>query len=396
MYQEITKDFNDLGYDFRINDLDETIEIKTHNRDWERMNDTHEAILKVDMAELGYGGRGKPSLNTMLNSATKLADSQRFNPIRDYFTNLDTATYTPQNGTHAPQPYIIPKFSEYFTNPDKLFGLWLFKWMVGAIAKVIESERNPMLVLSANQGIGKSYLCNWLCPIEGRFVKGPINPDSKDNRLMINDNFIWEVEELGATTRRADIESLKGFITLPFTYERPAYKKHPLRKPAMASFIGTVNNDGAGFLNDPTGSTRFLTCQIDKIDFNYTLMSKDKLWLEALWFYRNVYGSWKLSPEQEKMRLEANQQYELISALEDIIISHLLITHDQDDWLSTQEIRDYISEYYRANSPQLFYNEMGRVGQKLGLNRQRGPRALGSPHGWAGIKKPPSENLADF
>lgn len=396
MYYEILEDFRDLGYDFRINDLDETAEIKMNGQPWVRMNDTHEAILKVDMGELGYGGKGKPALSTMLNAAIKLADSQRYNPIRDFFNDLNITSYEPKNGTHAPQPYIIPKLSQYFTNPDNLFGLWLFKWMVGAIAKVYEGERNPMFVLSAGQGIGKSWFCKWLCPISDRFVKGPINPDSKDNKLMINDNFIWEVEELGSTTRRADIESLKAFITLPFTYERPAYKKHPLRKQAMASFIGTVNNDGAGFLNDPTGSTRFLTCQIDYIDFNYGLiMDKNDLWREALWFYRNIRDSWKLNPEQERLRMEANQNYEVISALEDVIISNLLVTNNPDDWMSTQEIKDHINEYYKSSSPQLFYNELGRVGQKLGLKRQRGARANGSPHGWSGIKKPPTETL-DF
>ena len=310
MYHDILNDFEALKFNFRINDLDETIEIKISGHDWQRMNDTHEAILKVDMGELGYGARGKPALSTMLNAAVKLADSQRYNPIKEYFNSLDLSRYEPRNGDHTPQPHVIPKFAKYFTNPDGYFGLWLFKWMVGAIAKVYEGERNPMLVLSAGQGIGKSWFCDWICPIEGRFVKGPINPDNKDNRLMINDNFVWEVEELGATTRRADIEALKSFITLPFTTERPAYKKHPIKKPAMVSFIGTVNNDGAGFLNDPTGNTRFLACQLDHINFNYTTIQKDSLWLEALWFYTNVRGSWKLSDEQERARQVINSDYE--------------------------------------------------------------------------------------
>jgi predicted P-loop ATPase len=35
--------------------------------------------------------------------------------------------------------------------------------------------------------------------------------------------WVWEISEIGATTRRADVESLKAFVTGTTSKERKAY-----------------------------------------------------------------------------------------------------------------------------------------------------------------------------
>lgn len=391
MYEDVLQDFNIVKVDFRINDLDETMEIKFHGQGWRLMNDTDEAILTIEMMELGYGGKNKPAVSTMLKCATKLANSQRYNPIVDYFEALDTKKYKPKTpkGQTTAQPHVIKRFTEkYFTNSDGWFGVWLFKWMVGSIAKVYEGERNPMLVMGGTQGIGKSFFCDWICPVENMFVKGPINPDNKDNKMRLNTAFVWEVEELGATTRRADVEALKGFITMPFTFERPVYKRHPIKKSAVCSFIGTVNPDGAGFLNDPTGSTRYLVSEIEKIDFGYSDTDPNKLWIEAKWFYDNSFKAWTLSPEQERARRALNGKFEITSALEDAILSVCEITRVKEDFMTTAQIKDELAlANYKINNEQAFFNELGRVAKALGIEKGRGSNEDGRPRGWIGISK---------
>jgi predicted P-loop ATPase len=383
-YQQILEDLREVGFDFRINDLDETLEVKLNGTGWKRIDDTLEAIVKTDMRELGYGRRKKPGLAALHDAYIKLAHQQRYNPIKLYLEGL-RGKYEPSTAG----PYKIPLLARFFKNPDGQFAEWLFKWMVGAIAKIYLGERNAMLVLVAPQRIGKSFFCGWLCPLRDRFLKSSINPDNKDHNLRLADVLIWEVEELGATTRRADIEALKAFITKPFIYERPPYGRHPIHKPANASFIGTVNYDGAGFLNDPTGTTRFLACEISHIDFDYTVNDVDELWGEAFWYFENMPGSWLLTDYQQEKQKQVNEQFETVSALADVIEHVFELTYNPEDFMSTQDIKNVVITRYQINNDQIFYNELGRVLTKLGLTRKREHYRPDRPHGagWTGLKK---------
>lgn len=379
-YQEILNDLKDIKADFRINDLDESLEIKLGKLDWQRINDTLEAIYKTDLRELGYGSRKKPSMTAVKEAAQKLAHEQRYNPIIEYFNSLD-GKYKPIDKG----PYLIPTLATYFDNPDGLFDRWIFKWMVGSVAKVHQGERNPMLVLVGGQRTGKSWFAQWITPpvIKERFIKSSINPDSKDAAMRLADVFIWEVEELGATTRRSDIEALKAFITKPFIFERAPYGRYPIHKRASANFIGTVNYDGAGFLNDPTGSTRFLSCELESINWDYSKMDVDELWAEAYWFYTNVPDCWKLSTEEEETQANVNEKFETFSALADVIETYFELSGNQDDFMTTQQIKDHCALHYRITNEQGFYNELGRVLKKLGLEKDIHSR----PRGWRGLRK---------
>lgn len=383
IYNTVTSDLESLGYYFRINDLDESLEVKTKGHDWQRINDTLEAIIKSDMRDEGYGSKRKPSLSAMRDAYTKWAHENRYNPIKAYFDSLIVEDYMADtNG-----PYYIPTMNAYFDNPDGQIGVWLFRWMVGVIAKVYEGARNPMLVLVGPQRTGKSYLSQWLCPVKDRFIKSSINPDSKDSNLRLADVLIWEVEELGATTRRADVEALKAFITKPFIYERPPYGRHPIHKPANASFIGTVNYDGAGFLTDVTGSTRFLSCEIEAIDFSYSQdVEIDKLWREALWYYRHVPSSWELTDQEKQTQAIVNAKFETVSALADVVENNFIITYEDIDFLTTQSIKNTCSNHYRISNENAFNNELARVLYKLGLKKGRLPHSEGGTRGWHGLQ----------
>lgn len=389
--QTVINHLKNLGFDFRINDLDETLEIKRGDGDWQRITDTIEATIRTRWRELDYGDNKKPGLEAMRDAYISYADQRRYNPIKDYFNSLD--------GKYEPHPngaYKIRTLASYFKNPDHLFERWLFKWTTGAIAKIFQGERNPMLVLAANQRIGKSTFAKWICPLPNHFLKSGINPDSKDANLRLADVLIQEVEELGATTRRADLEALKSFITKHFIFERPPYGRHPIYKPAVTSFIGTVNPDGVGFLNDPTGSTRFLVCEIESIDFDYFALRVDDIWAEAWWYYRNVPFCWQLSPEEMKLQAEVNAQFEMVLPLDDVVEFRLEITLNPDDFMTTKQIQAHLMGHHSISDDQKFYRELAKVLHKKGCKQGRQPFKPGQPHlkGWFGVKKRETQSMS--
>ena len=390
IYKTVVKDLDQCNLDFRINDLDESLEIKSPDG-WVRLDDTYKSIATLKMKELGYGGKEKPAITTLWEAITAYAHSNRYNPILDYLDQVK-ADYQPQlNENDSPQPYLIRQFCEhFFDNPDGAFPTWLLRFLVGAVSRARGGDRNPMLVLGGKQRVGKSKFSEWLCPIPRRFVRGAIQPDNKDHKIRQATNLLWEVDELGSTTRRRDSDALKSFISLSEIYERKPFGSFPILKTARCSFIGTANLDGVGFLNDPTGSTRFLACEIDGIDWQgYTKnYSPDQLWAEASWFqdkFGTLYQS--LTPDEEELRKAINARYEIQSALGEVIENLFEITHDDDHFLTTQQIQDICLGHYRINSSQAFYNELARVLKKHGIERHKLPYRLGGKRGWRGIKK---------
>jgi len=384
IYDNIVSDLRGLGYDFRINDLDDTIQVSHNGGSWQPITEEIESTIRIDLRELGYGKRKKPSLSTVKDAWVKLASEQRHNPIKEYFLSLD-GKYEPSGG----EPYINELFCKFFDNPDGMFPTWLFKWMTGTIAKVFEGARNPMLVLVSEQRQGKSYFARWLCPInrDKYFIEKSINPDSKDDKFRLLDKIVWEVPELGATTTRQNAESLKAFITTRQITERKSYGKYPIHKRAVCSFIGSVNYDGAGFLNDPTGSTRFLACELSSIHFKYTIQKIDELWAEAYWFYRNVPKCWELTPEQQARQAQINASFEMVSALEEAIENYFDITLDDSHFLTTQQIKNHLSGRHQIGNENGFYRELSRILHKLKVEKTRRSFQEGKPHfrGWTGI-----------
>lgn len=382
LLDDITNHLKQMGFDFRINDLDETLEVRRDGGDWQRMSDTTEATIRTKWRELEHDGK-KPSLDAVRDVYITYADQHRYNPIRDYFASLD--------GKYKPHPngaYKVRTLASFFKNPDGLFEKWTFKWMVGAIAKVYRGERNPMLVLASGQRIGKSTFARWLCPLPGHFLDSGINPDSKDAILHLADVFIQEVGELGATTRRADLEALKAFITKPFIFERPPYGRYPIHKQAITSFIGTVNPDGVGFLNDPTGSTRFLVCEIESIDFGYVGIDVNQLWAEAYWYYRNVPDCWKLSKEEMELQAQVNDQFETMLALEDVVELRLEVTLNPNDFMTTKAIQGHLLGHHSISDDSKFYKEIAKVLHKRGCKQGKDKYQEGKPHlrGWKGVR----------
>ena len=390
IYDAIVDDLHGLGYDFRINDLDDTMQVSHKDGPWQPINEETESTIRMDLRELGYGKRRKPSLSTVKDAWVKLASEQRHNPIKEYFLSLE-GIYEPGAGV----PYINELFCKFFDNPDGMFSTWLFKWMTGAIAKVFEGARNPMLVIISEQRQGKSYFSRWLCPInrDKYFIEKSIQPDSKDDKFRLIDKLVWEVPELTATTTRQNSDSLKAFLTTRQITERKSYGKYPIHKKAACSFIGSVNYDGAGFLNDPTGSTRFLACELREINFGYTIQPVKELWAEAYWFYKNVHKCWELSPEQQTRQAQINSSFQMVSALEEAIENYFDITHDDSHFLTTQQIKNNLYGKHTIGNENGFYRELSRILHRLGVNKTRRSFQEGKPHyrGWSGIKIRPTE-----
>ena len=308
----------DLGYSFRLNELTQEIEVNGAP-----ITDHVAAEIRVKMRDLTY-----TSTKAFEDAYIAHALRNSYHPIKSYLNSLkwDGLGHIEQLGAcladnHAP-----------FANGDTVSARFLRRWLIGAVGKVFDRIQTPMLVIEGKQSLGKSHFVAWLASVlPDYFIEGPISPDDKDAKIRLMSRWIWEVSELGATTRRADVEALKSFITLRDVTVRKPYGHHDVHGPAVCSLIGTLNDSG-GFLNDTTGSRRFLTLALTGLNWDYRqFVNVSQVWAQAVHLYRAGESPY-LTPDERDKQNEINAEFTAVDPVEDVIASRFVIDPTRQDW----------------------------------------------------------------
>jgi predicted P-loop ATPase len=370
--QIITRGLEALGYRFALNLCDDRIEVNGTP-----MNDTTRAEIRTR----AWDANIKP-LGMVETVYTTEAARHAYHPIRDYLTGLewDGNDHIGLLAAHMDSPDPLIEYPDGKLQP--LHAIYLKRWLVGAVAKVLDQHQNMMLVLSGPQNIGKSELVRWLCRgIPDRFVEAPIKVDDKDTYIRLMSRFIWEVSELDATTRRADASALKAFITCDKVTVRRSYAHYDTDRPALASMVGTVN-DGSGFLVDETGNRRFLVMTIARIDWSYTKLDVDQLWAQAVALYR-AGEPWRLLPVEAAYQSEQNKAHELESVLDGWLTKYFDCDAGDRALMTSADIVDHLHKHdiKLSGSATAQAMELSRVLVRLGVqkvrtNRWRGYRGI--------------------
>ena len=359
-----------LGYEFRMNALSDVVEVNN-----EPISDPTAARIRTDLRDSGID-----TVRIAEDVWIAHAQANTYHPIRDYLNGLrwDGRPHIDRLANFFEDAHQRPDMD----HPCPVFHTYLRRWAVGAVAKALDGHQNMMLVLDGEQRIGKSSLVRWFAGgvPHDYFIEAPIHPDDKDHKVYLASKWIWEVMELGSTTRRQDVDALKGFITLRDVTVRAAYGRYSMRKPALASFVGTVNKDSErGFLVDPTGNARFMVCTLTKIDWRgYTAqIDVNQLWAEAVALYR-AGEHWQLTPDERLLQAELNEQYEVETGVSDWIMASCDITRSRADFTPTQQIVAKLQDAgYRSANTEVLSRDVGKALRKLGL--EKGQRRVSGP-----------------
>jgi len=309
-----------IGWEFRLNEANEDIEFNGAP-----MSNPLWALVRNSMREHGYG-----QIAIVHDVIQEMALANGYHPSVEYLQSLEWDGHD-----H------ISNLASHFTDKHGIFDIWIRRWLIGAVARVMghpRGQQNRMLVLDGPQGIGKSHFVRWLArEIPELFYEGPIKTDDKDSDIRLMGVWIWELAELGATFRRSDRESLKFFISKEVVRVRKPYGREDTRRPAMANFIGTINSEG-GFLSDPTGSRRFMISSLTDIKWSYTRnVPVGQLWAQAYALFRKGEG-WHLLPDEAKIAAEINELYEIDDPLAEHLLDHYRVDPTKSWTTPTSEI----------------------------------------------------------
>lgn len=349
---EYLKVLADLGYTFRMNELNDIIELNGRP-----ISDSLAALIRRQMRDRGYY-----YVEEIQDAYTAEAYLNRYHPVRAYLDSL----------AWDGQPHIAHLLT-YLQDRDHALPIFLRKWLIGAVARVREGAQNAMLVLDGPQGIGKSTLVKWLASVVDRelYMEGPIHPENKDDLLRLAAKWIWEVSELGSTTRKADVEALKAFLTMNQVTVRRPYGHFDMVKPALASFIGTLN-DQNGFLVDPTGNRRFWTVKLTRIDFAYSQeCDPHQVWAEANAAYL-AGASWELTADERAFADSINSSYEMDDPIEGLLKKYFRVDPpDTQSWTPTAEILAVLEQNGLHGPTRTHAMALSNVMIRLGCERRK-------------------------
>lgn len=265
--------------------------------------------------------------NNCQDAATAVALQAKFNPLTQWLDGL-TWDGVPRIGTWLID-YCGVEPSEYAKGVSELF-------LKGAVARAYEPgiPFQAMLVLEGLQGTMKSSALKALggeYTLEGLPHK---NPNDKDVIDAMQGYWIVEMEEL-SNISKADIESLKAFITRQTDRARLAYARNSQDFPRRCVFVGTTNQ--GTYLRDSTGNRRFLPVRVGVIDRDRLRKDRLQLWAEArdAWFKDPTPEAielprhlWALAAEEQEERRAQDPWEQLIAEYLDKLEGDTVSSHE--------------------------------------------------------------------
>ena len=278
-------------YSLRFNTISLEFEIKrTSDKKWSDLN------LNSLFIELAQSGIDIPVNKLEILVRSHLID--QYNPISEYFESLEQ-----WDG----EDHIKNLCSYVKTNNDNAFLYHMEKWFTRAVLCALEKEKiNKHCLVLANtiQNSGKSTYLRFFIPRKlMNYLSEDIGLD-KDSRIKLCKNLIINLDELSILAK-ADINSLKAFISKTHINERLPYARKAEYLERICSFVGSTNK--TDFLTDESGSVRWIIFEvIEKINFNYSMeIDIDKVWSQA---YFNAYKRKGFNPELTLADISENEK----------------------------------------------------------------------------------------
>ncbi|MFV0210129.1 DUF5906 domain-containing protein [Empedobacter falsenii] len=209
---------------------------------------------------------------------------EQFDPFKDYFSTL------PEINQEV--DYITELANTITTTNQELWLECFKKWFVAMVACVTNEKvvNQTVIVFSGKQGIGKTTWMEKLVPkpLKDYLFSGTINPNNKDTLIHLAECMLINLDEL-ENLNKTEIGSLKEIITKSHIRMRKAYGHNNETLPRRASFAGSVNT--AQFLNDTTGSRRFLCFEVEHIEYHHNV-NLDNCYKQALYLIDEGFRYW--------------------------------------------------------------------------------------------------------
>ncbi len=289
-----------------------------------------------------------------------VARDRPFHPVREY---LDALRW---DGT----PRIDTWLSSYLGATDNCYIRAVGpRWLISAVARIHQpgAKVDCALILEGPQGIKKSTALR----IMGQpwFTDRLSDLGSKDAAMETRSVWIVEIAELD-TMSRAEVGTIKAFISRTSDRFRPPYGKRLVDLPRQCVFAGSVNPEG-GYLKDSTGGRRFWPVACGAIDIAAIERDRDQLWVEACVRFREGHPWWLEGRSLQALAAEQQADRYQGDAWDEPIRRYIEHAAGQQDSVSVAEILEKALGLERGRWAQADQNRVVRTLTSMGFRQFR-------------------------
>lgn len=317
---------------------------------------------------------GISAVNKVSDAMSIYSRDMEYHPVRDYLDSLEW------DGIERLDTVLI----DYLGAEDSRYvRLVTRKLMIGAVARIYRPgcKMDNTLILVGPQGYGKSTFIQKLAKSAVWFSDSLYVYSGKEAMEAVRGKWIIELAEL-AGMKKAEIETIKSFISGEKDSFRAAFKRHSEDNPRQCVFIGSTNEQE--FLRDQTGNRRFWPVDIAVNERNKSVFVNlddevDQLWAEAKAAF--IAGEpWHADYELTNLAVEVQQAHTESNELSTIISNYLNkeLPAEWDDM--SMEDRILFFEGYSEHKPGGYYRDRVctleiwqecMLGKAKDFNRQR-------------------------
>ena len=200
----------------------------------------------------------------------------------------------------------------------------------------------------------------------GMEISHVLNHSNKDTLIHLAECMLINLDEL-ENLNRSEIGSLKEIITKTHIRMRKAYGHNNENMPRRASFAGSVNT--AQFLNDTTGSRRFLCFEVEHIEYTHDI-DINKVYSQALKLKEEGFRHW-FNQEEIKEINQNNEQYQLRSPEEELLLTWFepAEKNKAQYYFNTTQIANILSTKGGIAITETTVNKIGKALKKHGFQR---------------------------
>ena len=262
----------------------------------DRMQDRISDEIKARFAM--YGGRDGKDLKAALfgrrsglpEALNALVHQREVDPFKEYLELLEPRQ----------SDLLYTWMGDLFFLKDTIENFRLAEWAgIYLVLGPVDRTMNPgckldemPVLISPEQGVGKSTLCKWLLPKqfqESGFTDTlKLSDSNKQIAETLQGRIIVESSDMAGASR-AELEHMKAALTRTDDTVRLSFRHDPEPLPRRCVLVGTAN--GECLPNDPTGNRRFVVVEIEgdraksRVE-DFMEEHRDELWSAALYEYQ--------------------------------------------------------------------------------------------------------------